>query len=201
MDNSAGNKLSKEDQYYVDRIHAGNKQVFDKMFMQYYSGLCNFVWHIIKTEDAYEDLVQDIFVKIWIGRQDWHPHASIKSYLFRSAKNQALNYLRSYDVINIDQEDDIEEEISGDINIEEELYRKDLSKAVQSAIESLPERCRLVFVMHRQEGLKYNEIADILNISINTVEKQMGRAFRILRKLLINFLPTLGVIQYIRHII
>ena len=201
MKNSLKNNLSEEDQYFLNGIHVGDKAVFDKMFVNYYSGLCNFVSRIIKADDVYEDLVQDLFVKIWLGRKKWEPHTSIKSYLYKAARNQAINYLKRYDVVNFSSGEELEDEISDNINLEEELYHKDLSEAVQNAINSLPDRCRLVFTMHRQEGLKYSEIADILNISINAVEKQMGRAFRIMRKLLTNFLPALGLLGYIKHLV
>jgi len=109
-------------------------------------------------------------------------------YLYRAAKNLSLNHLKHEKVVREWENEELMKIRLSENDPEEELFQHELSFAIQRAIDRLPERCRLTFTLHRQEGLTYTEIASVLNISIKTVETQMGRALKTLRKLLLPYL-------------
>lgn len=169
----------------VERVRAGDQLALEEIFHKYYDGLCRFTLSLTHSRDDVEDLVQDIFVKIWIRRALWSPKGSISAYLFKAARNQSLNFLKSKkansisifadeESLPVEEKEDLIDEITG----------KDAITAAGEAIQKLPERCRLIFTLNRQEGLTYSEIADVLGISEKTVENQVSHALKTLRKAL-----------------
>ncbi len=112
--------------------------------------------------ESSEDIVQDVFTKIWEKKENLDPDKSIKIYLYQAVKNQTLNYLKHLKFENFTEiSDDFESDIN-EFNPETNLYRAELTKIVNEAIEQLPEKRRLIFLLHRQNGLTYSEIAQIL---------------------------------------
>jgi RNA polymerase sigma-70 factor, ECF subfamily len=181
---------------WVERIRGGDEVAFEAFFRAFYEPLCRFAYRLIRDSADAEQLVQDVFMNIWQKRSDWSPPSTVRSYVYRATKNQALNYLR-----NRKRRDDLEElEFSNEVPVlsspQEEYEKKELLEAVQQAIELLPVRCRLVFVLHRHDGLTYAEIADVLDISHKTVETQIGRALKMLRKILS---PYLAIVVAVFH--
>jgi RNA polymerase sigma-70 factor (ECF subfamily) len=175
----------------VERIRAGDSIAFELLFRFYYPRLCQFTIRMVRDSAEAEQLVQDIFLNIWQMRESWSPQGPVRSYLYRAARNQALNYLKSHKLdVDIEQPE-VQAAAVAQFSLQEDYERKELLVAVQQAIELLPPRCRLVFVLHRQDGLTYSEIADVLDISTKTVETQIGRALKILRKILSPYLALL----------
>lgn len=157
------------------------------MFLAYYVPLCRYVLHYVRSVEAAEELVQDLFARIWELRQDWKPNSSLKAYLYRAARNRSLDYLKAAKVRTsyLEAESfDIPERMT----LEDELHGKDFQSDTIKAIQELPDRCRLIYTLHRQDGVTYAEIASLLDISVKTVEAQMGRALKILRRRLIHYL-------------
>ena len=167
----------------VERVRAGDQSAIEELFYTYYKGLCHFTLGMTHSRDDVEDLVQDIFVRIWINREIWDPKGSVKAYLFRAARNQALNFIKNRTSHQLSAPDG-EDELPSPQDTEPSNYldHKDTRAVVNNAISKLPHKCRLVFVLNRQEELSYSEIADVLGISERTVENQISRALRILRK-------------------
>ena len=128
-----------------------------------------------------EDIVQEVFLQIWLNRTRLDPTKNIKSYLYIATRNRALNVLRRASVEREHQEK-ITYIDSRVLTPEDELERHQTIQEAYRAIDQLPKRCRTIFMMSRFDHLKYAEIADILNISIKTVETQMGRALKSLRQ-------------------
>jgi len=128
-----------------------------------------------------ENIVQDVFVKLWEKREEWHVQSNVKSYLYTAVKNHSLNYIKreksivSVEEVSVNQMDEIP-------SPEESLIENEIVQAVQVAIEKLPQQCRHVYQMKRYDGLTYSEIAEILNVSINTVKTHMKRALKSLHK-------------------
>jgi len=149
------------------------------LFRKYYSPLCDFVMRIVKSRDATEDIVQEVFARLWIDRTDWFPEISVRAYLHKAVRNTALNYLKHLQVIT--SWSARQPEVSGG-DIVEEVANRELLTAIQEAIDRLPDGSRTIFLLNREEGLTYTEIADVLNISKKTVETQMGRALKALRR-------------------
>gem|GEM_PF-168323 len=171
----------------VSKIKEGDQLAFKFLFRKYYSSLCRFTYRLVHSNEDVEDIVQSVFENIWINREKLDPGQSIRSYLFKSARNKALNNIR----------DNHEEAVDfGDKNLQvvswqdsfQDMVDRELAAAVDEAIEKLPLKCKLVFTLNRQEGLSYSEIADVLGISKKTVENHIARAFDHLRKSLKDFI-------------
>lgn len=142
----------------------------------------------MKDPDEAEELVQDLFFRIWQDRERLRITTSIKSYLYTAVRNRCLNALKvkkRNGPLDLDQQDGSHE----DQRSEDELTER--SARVHAAIAALPEERRKVFTMSKHEGLKYQEIADRLGISVKTVENQMGKALKTLREELVDLLPTI----------
>lgn len=185
--NNSGQEFSEIE--IIWKIQSGDVKIFEALFREYYYSLSRFTTSIVKSSSAAEDLVQDIFLKIWENRQTWNPQGTIKTYLYRASKNQALNYLKHLNVVNNWAE--FSRNSFSSINPEDEFERKELLNSVNGAVNKLPEKCKMIFLLHRHEGLSYREISEVLNISISTVETQMGRALKKIREILFPYLSML----------
>lgn len=178
----------------IQQIKAGNKLAFDQIFRLYYAHLCNFAFQFLKEKEAAEEVTQEVFFKLWEKHKELEIHSSFKSYLFQTVRNRCLNQIKhlatkeKYKVYNQEQIS-FQENTVNDSAIENELANK-----IQYAIDALPTERRKIFKMSRDEGLKYKEIAAQLNISIKTVEAQMGKALKHLRVELKDFLPTIIIL-------
>ncbi|UXX79327.1 RNA polymerase sigma-70 factor [Reichenbachiella carrageenanivorans] len=171
----------------VQRIINKDKSAFEIVFNEYYKALCNYAYRFVDEYEEAEEIVQDVFVKFWEKCDTIAQDSSLKSYLYRSVHNTCLNYLKhlkvrdSYRQFVIEQmahvEDD-EYEKEGEKNLQAEIYK---------AIDDLPPQCGKIFKLSRFEGLKYQEIADHMGLSIKTIEVQMGKALRVLRESLKEF--------------
>lgn len=166
------------------RIQEGEAAAFELLFRAYFDELCTFAWRYVQAPDVAEDLVQDVFVSIWQRRAAWKPRRAVKTYLYGAVRNEALKYLQHQDVVQRWQEEEQQKSLPTARKPDEELGYKELKAGVQYVIDQLPERRRHIFVLHRQHGLTYREIATLLGISVTTVETQIGRALDALRKLL-----------------
>jgi RNA polymerase sigma-70 factor (ECF subfamily) len=141
--------------------------------------------------DVAEEIVQEVFIKLWERREELEFNSSVKSYLFRAVHNTSLNYLRHLKVREEHRQYAEERHQLLSMEYSDGLEEKELENRIWDAIGRLPEQCARIFQMSRFEGLKYREIADKLGISPKTVEVQMGKALRRLREDLKDYLPTL----------
>lgn len=168
-------------------IAAGNRPAFEALFRLHYRPLCAFAMQYVKDGDQAEDLVQDLFFRLWMDREKTKVTSSLKSYLFQAVRNRCLNALKVQGRVRSLNEEVDEMEDEYDRTEEEHAER---AARVHAAIEALPEERRRVFKLSRHEGLKYHEIAERLGISVKTVENQMGKALKTLREELIDLLPA-----------
>ncbi|MCU0431307.1 MAG: RNA polymerase sigma-70 factor [Cytophagaceae bacterium] len=163
---------------------------YRQAFKLHYAALCRMVYRILRDKDVCEDIVQDLFVRVWEKRNSIYLQGSVKSYLYRSAMNAALNHVQSKKVKTRAAIDDVSFELQGGHLPDEISQADDLQTAFQKALQELPEGCREIFMLSRYEQLSYKEIAETLEISPKTVENQMGKALRVLREKLGSFLQT-----------
>ena len=173
---------SERDKEWARRIQDGDSAAFRLLFQSYAEPLCTFTEQYTKSPEIAEELVQDLFFKIWKDRSTWAPTVSVKSYLYTSARNLALDYLKHQRVVDDWKQEALADNESIVPTPDQSVCTKRLRRAVQEAIDELPERRRQVFKLSRQHGLTYKEIATVLDISIKTVETHMRRAFKFLRQ-------------------
>lgn len=154
---------------------------FEKLHNYYHPILCGYVNSIVHCEECSKDIVADVFFKMWTRKDKLLIKSCLRSYLFRSARNSAYKYLNAENkaLLDIDLlEDSFTHEV---INPETIIIASDLSKDIEKGIESLTPKCREVFELHRNSGLKYSEIAEKLGISVKAVEANMTRALKFLK--------------------
>ncbi len=168
-------------------IQQGNKHYYEIVFREYYPRLCRFAYTFLSDKDAAEDVVQEVFVTIWQKRESLTISLSLKSYLFQAVKNACFNSIKHEKVKLKSQSQLLANSVVSEEN--DTMVALELGIKIQEALTKLPPERKKIFLMKKNEGLKYREIADKLNISVKTVENQMGKALKFLRSELIDFLP------------
>jgi RNA polymerase sigma-70 factor (ECF subfamily) len=163
------------------QIKLSDAAAFKTVFELYQEGIFNFAHYKLGNVDAAEDIVQEVFIKLWENRHHLKEDRSLKSYLFTIANNLAMNYLRHSNVVM-----KFQQELGRSSSMQESpqgvFERKEFHEKLLACIAGLPEKTRIVFMMSRMEQLSYREIAERLDISIKTVESHIGNALKTLRK-------------------
>lgn len=170
------------DEGLMQEIKAGNMFAFDALYGKYCSRVYKFGYSILKTREEAENLMQDVFLLLWEYRHKVEKDASIKSYIFTITYNSAISVIRK----KARESQFIEylkslQELSED-PVDTKLEYNELNNMLYEIIDVLPQRQKEVYLMHRDEGLKYNEIAERLHISVNTIENHMSRALKNIRE-------------------
>ena len=161
----------------------GDVKAYEVLFHRYYKPMCRFVFTLVHCRQMTEEIVSDVFIKIWNNRETIQILTNLKAYLVISMRNQSIDYIRrkqrkrtvSSDVINPDFPCE-------NPNVDARLIGNEAVEIVESAVEKLPPQGKIIFRLSRDGGLKYREIADHLQISIKTVETHMTRSLIFLRK-------------------
>ena len=177
----------------VKGLNNSDERVIRLLFDEYYEYLCKSIYRVVPDASVAEDIVQEVFMELWKKRESIQITTSVKAYLRRSALNRALNYLRK-NKVRFEEEDQIPDMGSQDAGGQTNLEVMELKDRIHAIIDELPERCRMIFGMSRFEEMSYKEIAEALDISVKTVENQMGKALKFLRKELKNYLHILLVV-------
>jgi len=170
------------DSEIIGRIKRGDIKQFETLFRSSYVSLVKYAGTLIKDQDTAEEIVQDLFVKLWQERNKIKIESSLNGYLFRSVHNRCLHHFEHKKVVERHAR---EMAFESDLNTNdpaETLHYKELQAKIAAIIEKLPERCGKIFCMSRFEGLKYSEIAEKLSVSVKTVEANMGKALKEFRK-------------------
>jgi RNA polymerase sigma-70 factor (ECF subfamily) len=181
---------------YASLLQSGDENAFKAIFHKFYVPVCKAVHRIIRDKGIVEDLAQDIFVRLWERREQINITTTLGAYLHRMAVNEALTYIRRQKKF---QTTDIAETDfkANDHNSIEVMAGKELKANISAAISQLPPRCQAIFKLSRYEQMTYKQIGEQLDISVKTVENQMGKALKILRGLLQNYLTWLVLCIYI----
>lgn len=169
-----------EDNELFLKLKDGDEQAFKVLFQKYYSSLCLFARQFFSDRELAEETVQDMFVKIWEKRELLNIESSVKHYLFRSVRNHCLNQIQ-HEKIKQQYASKVIESAHQEIDQDQYYLEVDLLQRIEKSIDSLPPKRQEIFRLSREQGLKYKEIADTLNISVKTVEAQMGLALKYLR--------------------
>ncbi len=168
----------------IRRIRQGDTGQFESLFRSSYVSLVRYAKTIIKDHDTAEEIVQDLFVRLWQDRQKINIESSLNGYLFRAVHNRCLHWLSHKKIVERHAREMAEQEPEKTESPAEIIQYNELQIKIAQVIEQLPERCGRIFCMNRFEGLKYTEIAEKLSVSVKTVEANMGRALKEFRKAL-----------------
>lgn len=186
----------KTDKTYLNtlwqRISTDNDQrAFEELFHHCYQRLVRFAAEYVQSRESAEEIVSDIFLKLWAGRDAYRDVLNIEKYLFTAVRNQSLNYLRkfsAYRVVTTDNPEQLNIAYSHDPYKASEW--KELLAKLDEAVEMLPPRRRKIFRLVREEGFKPREVAEIMNLSHRTVETQLFKAVKTLHVVLQPHLPS-----------
>jgi RNA polymerase sigma-70 factor, ECF subfamily len=157
------------------------KSEFETLFKAHHKRLCNLAYTVVRDKDVAKDIVQDVFLKLWKNREKVEWSDSIEGYLVRATSHTALNHLRDNKrIIRLGNGEEVKNVLaSPDSN---ELVFTEFESKVQEAIDRLPPKCKAIYLLSRNEEMKYTQIAEALEISIKTVENQMSIALQKLRE-------------------
>ena len=183
-------------------INEGN---FEEIYMDYFPRLLRFAREYVGSDEDAENIIQDVFMTLWERRSDLKIHISMVSYLFLLIKNRCIDHLRRRT-----HAEKGKEEIQKQHNLELQMKLHslealdhdlindtDIERIITNAINFLPPKCREIFILNKIDGKKYKEIAEELQISINTVENQMSIALRKLREQLKDYMPVFIFLFYL----
>ena len=166
----------------IGRIRQGDERQFESLFRSSYVSLVRYARTLVKDQDDAEEIVQELFYRIWQDREKLRIESSLNGYLFRAVHNRCLHFIEHNRVVVKHAEEMSLRLPESPESPSDILNYKELQARIAGILEKLPERCGKIFCMNRFEGLKYNEIAEKLSVSVKTVEANMGRALREFRK-------------------
>jgi RNA polymerase sigma-70 factor (ECF subfamily) len=174
------------DRAWVERIRRGDEAAFQELFRAFYDPLCRFVEGFVRRKAVAEELVQSLFLTLWIRRESWAVRDTLRTYLYATARNHALNHWkreRLFDgyVARAWARRDRAVEIRVMTNADTRLVSEEVEATVRRAIAALPLRYAPVLQLRWEHGMTYAEIARILDLPVKTVETRVGRALRMLR--------------------
>ena len=165
-----------------------DEAAFEQMFKTHFKRLHAYAFTILRDEIQAEEMVQQVFFKLWERNENLSLTGSVSSYLYRAVHNESLNYIK-HQKVRSNHQLNVAYSMKNEVeHPAKKIMASELEKKIHSALNELPEQCRTIFQMSRFDEMKYREIADKLGISIKTVESQMSKALRLLRVKLVDFL-------------
>ncbi len=170
---------------------------FKRFYNEHYDPIMRYCTSIVKDETEASDIVQQTFIVLWQKRNELSVHTSIKSYLYKMIYNHSLQFLEQSKRRKLQAKDT--RYLQGDEYFADRSSERELQNLIAKAINKLPEQCRRIFQLSRDENLKYREISVQLNISEKTVENQMGKALKLLKEALKEYLPILLLLISLHH--
>lgn len=179
-----------DQRFILNELLKGNERAFDTIFKQYYKPLCQFSYSFIKDQDTAENLVQEVFAKLWEKRGNVSNIDNLLSYLMGMVRNQSIDFLRK-EKTNSKIFTTLQPEKSENTT-EEQISKNEFEEKLLKSIMNLPERCRTAIEMSRFDGFSNKEIAQKMEISVKGVEALIGRSLKLLRSELQEFLPSLS---------
>lgn len=175
----------------TDNKYATVGDTFEDFFKMYYKPLYGYAMSILKNDMYAEEIVQNIFLKLWSKRDEYKIHSSAIAYLYKAVHNESINFL-NHKKVRYKYETYAQQNMSTyNQATQAHVEANELETKIIATLAALPQQCRTIFQLSRAEELTYGQIAAKLNISIKTVESQMGKALRILRIKLIDYLPLI----------
>lgn len=178
----------------IGQLSQKNEAAFERVFKEYYKTLHAYACTILRDDADAEEMVQQVFFKLWDRAANLQISGSIAAYLYRAVHNECLNFIKHQNVKAKHQLHVAYRLREDERSAQTEYHDPALLKRITEALNNLPEQCRTIFQMSRFEDLKYREIAERLNLSVKTVENQMGKALKLMRARLTEFIPIILIL-------
>jgi RNA polymerase sigma-70 factor (family 1) len=165
-------------EYLQNRIaQSEDQQAYKELFTELYGYLYHFAWSVVKSKELSEETVSDVFIKVWEKRKSLLQISNLKVYLYVATRNIALNYLNKQKRTSFADIEEFSINLKSNYSDPEQLLiTSEMMLLIQKAIVQLPPRCRLVFKLIKEDKMKYREVAEVLHVSVKTVENQMAIA-------------------------
>lgn len=185
-------KTMKSDDKLIAQVQAGNIPAFNRLFHSVYIQLYIHCRKYVCDAETAKDLLQNVFLRFWEKKEEIDIHTSLNAYLYRSVENECLNHLRTLKTTYAIGKEDTggKQEIAEEATPHSELTLQEIERITENTIEQLPDQCKFIFRLSRIDGLGNQEIAEQLKISVRTVETQIYRALKILKKNLKDYLAS-----------
>ena len=179
--------LKSRDMQWAEQIRNDNEIAFSNLFDAYYTPLCEYAYRYVKHAETMEDIVQEVFVRIWEKRKQWEPKVSVRAYLYRSVYNEVVTDFRKKRFeLPFAELRELDNAVATN-STSSDVQDREIARAIKLAIEMLPARRKEILVLRLVQGLSYKEISVILDISVNTIDTQIRRALKLLRTQLKEF--------------
>ena len=171
-----------DEQALIAAVRAGEQAAWEYITRKYYAPILNFIYNMVRDHESAKELIQDVFVNFWVKRDHLYIKASLKAYLYKAARNTALNFVKRKKFEANYQADLAKKLVIHQNETEDTLHFNELEKALYDAIANLPEKGREIFKLSRFEGMTYKEISETMDIPIRTVHYQIGLSLKALRE-------------------
>ena len=183
--------MVKDDKWIIEGIQRGDEEAYKSLFLKYYAQLVVFARKVVVDDDLARELVQDVFVTFYEKRTELNIHTSLKAHMYQSVRNRCLNQIKHNKIRRDHHANIFIEKKEEEAFVEDKLQETELEQRIYSIVKSLPDQCRKIFEMSRFEGTSNQEIADQLSLSKRTVETQISKALKVLRKQLVHYLNAI----------
>jgi RNA polymerase sigma-70 factor (ECF subfamily) len=182
-----------EDQVLIDRLQRRDEAAFELVFKANYKSLHAYAFTVLRDEAAAEEVVQHVFLKLWERSASIQISGTVTAYLYRAVYNASLNQLKHLKIRTQHRQFLQHRPMESNNAHSKDIHVKELEAKIAAALQELPEQCRTIFQLSRFEELRYREIAERLQISVKTVENQMGKALKLLRIKLAEFFSLISI--------
>ena len=174
-----------EDSRFIELLREGDPLSFEILFQKYYVRFYNFVFNLTKSSQAAEDIIQNVFMKIWINRRNLRPDQSIHNYIYVLSKREMLNHIRDRKAYVQVERLVMTEQPSEEVT-DQNMALRELDDRIRKFIADMPEQRRKVFLLSRYKGLTNKEIANMMGLSVRTVDRHINLALTSLKKEFMN---------------
>jgi RNA polymerase sigma-70 factor (ECF subfamily) len=173
------------------QVAIGDTRAFRQIFDALFSNLTKFSFSFVHSKEAATEIVDELFVQLWIKRADIMKINDLRVYLYTATKNASLNYIsKKAKQIEVEPYENLQVQMTDVVSPEQIMITKEMLQKIKEAVDSLPPRCKLLFKFVREDGLSYSEVAEILGLSVKTIDAQMVIAVARIRGKLMNVIET-----------
>ena len=173
------------------QVAVGDTRAFRQIFDALFSNLTKFSFSFVHSKEAATEIVDELFVQLWVKRADIMKINDLRVYLYTATKNASLNYIsKKAKQIEVEPYENLIVQMTDVVSPEQIMITKEMLQKIKEALDSLPPRCKLIFKFVREDGLSYSEVAEILGLSIKTIDAQMVIAVSRIRAKLMNVIET-----------